>query len=163
MSPIETLSLAQRTWLPADAKSSAAAKTLNGTLAGTLGEMPEWNLDDLYEGPDAPEVAADIKRCAELAKALQDNYQGKLVAMAEDGAALASAISDYETLSELMSKLGTYAGLYYSGDQSDGARAKFYGDTIEALTAIGRGLIFVELELNQIDEAVLAKAYEAPR
>jgi oligoendopeptidase F len=124
--------------------------------------MPEWNLADLYAAPDAPEVAADIAKCKADAAALQSNYQGKLVATAENGAKLAQAIKDYENVAELMSKLGTYAGLYYSGDQSDGARAKFYGDTIEALTAIGRDLIFIELEINQINEAVLAKALEEP-
>ena len=42
-------------------------------------------------------------------------------------------------------------------------RAKFYGDTNEALTRIGTDLIFFELELNQIDEAVLAAAVKAPK
>lgn len=133
-----------------------------GGSTGALGDMPEWNLEDLYSAPDAPEVASDISKCQELAQALKKNYQGKIVEIAADGAELAQAIKDYEDASELMSRLGTYAGLYYSGDQSDGARAKFYGDTVEALTAIGRDLIFVELEINQIDESVLAKALEVP-
>ncbi len=137
------------------------ADTSGGTAAA-LGDMPEWNLGDLYASPDAPEVAADITRCQKLAKALQENYQGKLAEIAADGARLAQAITDYEDVAELMSRLGTYAGLYYAGDQSDGDRAKFYGDTIEALTAIGRDLIFIELELNQIEEAVLAKALKVP-
>ena len=152
MSSIPSVRLSSPFQLPADASGGSAA----------LGDMPEWNLADLYAGPEAPEVAADIEKCAAMAKALQENYQGKLVEIAADGAKLAQAIKDYEDTAELMSRLGTYAGLYYAGDQSDGARAKFYGDTIEALTAIGRDLIFIELELNQIDEAVLTDAIKVP-
>ncbi|MGI9477588.1 MAG: M3 family oligoendopeptidase [Hyphomicrobiaceae bacterium] len=152
MSSIAIAHFASALHHPADATAAAAA----------LGDMPEWNLGDLYPAPDAPEVAADIEKCRTLAKALQDNYQGKLVEIAGDGARLAQAIKDYEEIAELMSRLGTFAGLHYAGDQSDGDRAKFYGDTVEALTAIGRDLIFVELEMNQIDEAALAKALEAP-
>ena len=39
-------------------------------------------------------------------------------------------------------------------NQSDPERAKFYGDISEKLTAISTDLIFFELELNQIDDAV---------
>lgn len=136
---------------------------VSGGASAELGDMPEWNLGDLYAGPDAPQVGHDIKRCGELAKSLQATYQGRLVEAAGDETTLADAITAYEEVAELMSKLGTFAGLYYSGDQSDGARAKFYGDTIEALTVIGRDLIFIELELNQIDEATLANAVKVPK
>src|SRR6056297_947409 len=125
-----------------------------------LGDMPEWNLGDLYAGPDAPEIAADIEKARAHAATLQGDYQGKLVEIASDGDKLAEAIAAYEDLAELMGRLGTYAGLYYAGDQSDGARAKFYGDTVAALTDVSRNLIFIELELNQIDEAVLDKALD---
>ncbi len=133
-----------------------------GGAARDLGDMPEWNLADLYAGPDAPEVARDIEKARSDASALKAAHQGNLAGLAADGAKLAGAIKDYEAVGELMSRLGSYAGLYYAGDQSDAARAKFYGDTISALTEISRELIFVELELNQIDEAVLAEAVKSP-
>jgi len=153
MPPFPFAPLTKPAHLPADAQGSGSTN---------LGEMPEWNLGDLYSGPDAPEIAADLAVSKAQVDALKDNYQGKLVALATNGAKLAEAIAAYETVHELMGKLGTYAGLYYAGDQSDPARAKVYGDTIEALTAIGRELIFVELELNQIDEVVLAEATKDP-
>ncbi|MFT5509244.1 MAG: oligoendopeptidase F [Hyphomicrobiaceae bacterium] len=153
MLPTSSFSLVDPLKLPADAPGSSAE---------ALGDLPEWNLGDLYSSPDAPEVASDISKCQILAETLKKNYQGKLVELAADGAKLAQAIKDYEDVAELMSRLGTYAGLYYAGDQSDGDKAKFYGDTIEALTAIGRDLIFIELEVNQISEEVLAKALTVP-
>ena len=34
--------------------------TSNPTLAADVGDLPEWNLDDLYPGPDSLELAADL-------------------------------------------------------------------------------------------------------
>ncbi len=123
-----------------------------------LGLMPEWDLSDLYAGPAAPQITADITAAGEEAKRMKAAYQGKLADLAKDGAKLAVAVKAYEKLSDTMGKLGSYAGLYYAQNQSDPARAKFYGDVSEALTRISTDLIFFELELNQIDDAVLDAA-----
>ncbi len=130
--------------------------------ATDLGQMPEWNLADLYAAPDAPEIARDIALATAEAARMKAAYQGKLVGMAADGAKIAEAVIAYEKLSDLMGRLGSYAGLLYSGNQADPARAKFYGDISEKLTAISSDLIFFELELNQIPDDVLAKALQVP-
>ena len=44
--------------------------------------MPEWNLADLYAGPDAPEVRRDIDRAQAEATRIKDACQGKLVGLA---------------------------------------------------------------------------------
>ncbi|PZN16989.1 MAG: oligoendopeptidase F [Proteobacteria bacterium] len=137
--------------------SSAAA-----TAPVDLGPMPKWNLSDLYPAPDSPEIERDFATAAAEAKRLRETYQGKLVAMGRDGAALAEAVQAYEKLADLMGRLGSYAGLLYAADQSDPARAKFYGDTSERLTNISKDLIFFELELNQIDDTDLAEALKDP-
>jgi len=127
-----------------------------------LGPMPVWDLSDLYASPTAPEVARDLARAERDALALKDQCQGKLASIARDGDKLGAVIRAYEDLSDLMGKLASYAGLAYYANQADPARAKFYGDTNEALTRIGTELIFFELELNLIDEAILAEAVKAP-
>ena len=128
-----------------------------------LGPMPVWDLSDLYTAPNSPEFARDLARAERDAAALKDMCQGKLAAIAKDGDRLGEAVKAYEDLSDLMGKLASYAGLYYYANQADSERAKFYGDTNEALTRIGTDLIFFELELNQIDEAVLAVAEKSPK
>jgi oligoendopeptidase F len=97
--------------------------------------MPEWNLADLYSAPDAPEIARDIEVAAGAARHIKERYQGKLAALGNDGAALATAIEKFEHLVEMLGKLGSYAGLYYAANQADPERAKFYGDISEKLTA----------------------------
>ncbi|HXF52723.1 MAG TPA: M3 family oligoendopeptidase [Hyphomicrobiaceae bacterium] len=124
--------------------------------------MPEWNLDDLYRGPDAPEIERDLADARARALRLKDAYQGKLVEVANDGAQLAQAVLAYEALSDLMGRLGSYAGLLYAGDQSDPLRAKFYGDISEKLTDISSQIIFFELEINKIPDATLEQALRHP-
>ena len=131
--------------------------------AAALGPMPEWNLADLYSAPTAPEIARDLAAAAAEARRIKEAYHGKLVDLAADGAVLALAIEEFERFVELMGRLGSYAGLYYAGNQADPERAKFYGDISEKLTAISTEIIFFELELNQIDEAVMAQALKNPR
>jgi len=145
-----------------DVDTPLHAPSTTSAAAADLGQMPEWNLADLYAAPDAPEIARDIAVATTEAARIKAAYQGKLVGLAVDGAKIAEAVIAYEKLSDLMGRLGSYAGLLYSGNQADPARAKFYGDISEKLTAISSDLIFFELELNQISDDVLAKALLAP-
>ncbi len=141
-------------------KSSSAlrATTSRSTKTPRLGAMPEWDLSDLYAAPDAPEVQRDLKAAAKEAARIKTAYQGRLADLAKDGGKLAGAIKDYEKLSDLVGKLGSYSGLYYVLDQTDPVRAKFNGDVSEALTKLYTDLIFFELELNQIDDATMEGA-----
>jgi oligoendopeptidase F len=128
--------------------------------AAALGHLPEWNLADLYAAPDAPAFAADLKKGEADAKAFAASYKGKLAAL--DGAGLAQALKDYEALSDLLGRLGSYAQLYYVGDTTDPKRAKFYGDVSAKMTEISTDILFFELELNRIDDAALEKAMAVP-
>jgi oligoendopeptidase F len=125
-----------------------------------LGLLPQWNLDDLYTGPSDPAFARDLATAMERAKDFATSCQGKLASL--DGAALAAAIASYDDLSDLVGRIGSYAQLYYVEDTTDSARAKFYGDTSNALTELSGLLLFFELELNQIDEKALAAAMTVP-
>ena len=131
--------------------------------AAALSNLPEWNLNDLYAGIDAPELASDLKKAADDSAAFETRWKGTLAAAAEktgeDG--LGAALRDYEALDELMGRIGSYAGLLYAGDTSDPARAKFYGDVQEKLTDASAHLLFFTLELNHVDDALIGRALDA--
>ena len=137
---------------------AAAAQRAADQKDADLGAMPEWDLAALYNAPDAPEVAADIARARADAAHIKTTYQGHLASLAADGGKLAVAVKAYEALSDLIGKLGSFAGLLYAANTADPRRAKFYGDIQESITAITTDLVFFELELNQIEPAVLAAA-----
>jgi len=137
-----------------------AAPALKSAGAKNLGELPEWNLADLYPAPDSAGFAADLARARTEAAAFQAAWKGKLAG--SSGEALADAVRAYEALSDLIGRVGSYATLHYVGDTTEPKRQKFYGDVNQALTEITTGLLFFELELNRIDDAVMAKALETP-
>lgn len=140
---------------PAEKEPRRSAK---GAPTVKLGRMPDWDLGDLYASPQAPSVKRDIDASAKEAARIKAAYQGKLAQIAADGGKLAKVVKEYEALSDTVGKLASFAGLHYAQKQTDPERAKFNADVSEALTKIWTDLIFLELELNQIDDDVLAKA-----
>ncbi|MEM8971110.1 MAG: M3 family oligoendopeptidase [Pseudomonadota bacterium] len=125
-----------------------------------LGDMPEWDLTDLFPGADSPELAAALDQAETDAKAFETSYKGKFLEKGSDGAFLAAAIRDYEAASDLLGRIGTFAFLNYAGDQQDPERAKLFGDTQGKLTDISNNFIFFELELNQIPDDQLSVALQ---
>ncbi len=127
-----------------------------------LGVLPEWSLGDLYPAMDSPQFVADLSRAQDECKAFAEDYRGKLASLAAQDFAdpqshlLTQAIRRYEALDDLTGKIGSYASLVYSGDTTDQVRVKFYGDTQEKLNAAWTELLFFQLELNRLDDEVLA-------
>src|SRR5690349_7656976 len=92
----------------------AAAST--GTSA--LGELPEWNLVDLYAGMEASELKRDLDKAATDAIAFETRWKGTLAAEAAKGAegGLGQCLREYEALDELIGRLVSYAALVYAGN-----------------------------------------------
>jgi len=146
-------------------KTKVAKKASKPRAGGRLGALPEWNLDDLYPGMDSPALKRDLKQSAAECAAFEEAYKGKLQVMATGeraGERLAEVVKRYETIDDTLGRLISYAGLLYAGDSSDPARAKFYGDVQEKLTAASIHLLFFTLELNRVDDAALDAAMADP-
>ncbi len=145
--------------------SSAATPRANDVA---LGPLPEWSLADLYAGMDSPQFTEDLARAERASAVFAEDYRGKLAALAAQDLAdpqshlLTDAVRRYEAFDELTGKLSSYASLVYSGDTSDPARVKFYSDTQEKLNAAWTGLLFFQLELNRLEDDVIAKLAARP-
>jgi oligoendopeptidase F len=148
--------------MPAKRHPARAAKTRS---TAAVGKLPEWNLADLYQGMDDPQIARDLDRSDVESVAFEEQYKGKLNLLAAApgaGTALAEAVKRYEALDDLMGRLISYAGLIHSGNSIDPQRAKFYADIQERITAASTHLLFFVLELNRLDDAVLNAAMADP-
>jgi oligoendopeptidase F len=151
-----------------DAMAKAATRNKPAKAAkrpAKLGGLPEWNLDDLYPGRDSPEIKRDLEWADDECLSFERAFKGRLQAMASGagaGQALAEAVKRYEALDDRLGRLSSYASLVYAGDNSDPARAKFYGDMQERITAASLHLLFFTLELNRIDDAALDAAMTDP-
>ena len=133
-----------------------ATATAQGGNAG-LGDLPGWNLGDLYTAPDAPEFKADLAEARLRAEQFEARWKGRIqeAAKATGDEGLGAVIEAYEELEELMGRIISYAGLAYFTDTSDTKIAKFYGDVQSAMTDTSAHLLFFALELNRIDDAVI--------
>jgi oligoendopeptidase F len=118
-----------------------------------LGDLPEWDLSDLYPDPGAPELKQDLESAEADAKAFQARYQNGLAAL--DGDALAEAIGTYEGIQEVLGRVMSYAQLVHAGDMSDAEASRFYQNMQERTTDISTALLFFTLELNRLEEAEL--------
>jgi oligoendopeptidase F len=136
---------------------------VNAVTANAIGDLPEWDLADLYPGMTSPELARDLALAAEQAVAFEQRWKGTLAAEASAGAGgrLGQALKEYEGLEELMGRIASYAGLIYAGNTADPQRAKLYGDVQEKMTDASAHLLFFSLELNLIDDALIETALKS--
>ncbi|MBC8241854.1 MAG: oligoendopeptidase F, partial [Alphaproteobacteria bacterium] len=116
--------------------------------------LPRWDLSDLYAGPAAAELMADLTKAEAAADRFADDYDGKVGALSAPG--LAQAIVRYEQDEDLLGRISSYAQLYHAADVSDRAVGRFYQTTMERLSEITSKLIFFALELNRIEDDALA-------
>jgi len=130
----------------------------NASGGKSFGELPEWDLNDLYAAPDAPEFKRDMdwleKACADFAA----DYEGKLADL--DAAGLLDCVLRYERIDTVAGRLMSFAGLRYYQVTTDPERAKFISDTQDRITAFTTPLVFFSLEVNRIDDAALDTLFE---
>jgi oligoendopeptidase F len=124
------------------------------------GDLPNWDLGDLYPAPDSPAIEADLSQAERSARAFSASHQGKLAAMG--GEALAAAIGEYERIEEVLGRLMSYAQLLFSGDSTNAEIGRFYQTVSERVTTISSHLLFFALELNRLDDAVLDQRLADP-
>ncbi len=129
------------------------------TSAGGLGDLPEWDLSDLYTAPDAPEVARDMewlgKACAEFAA----DFEGKLATL--DAQGMLDCIQRYERIEGIAGRIMSYAGLRYYQNTVDANRAKFMSDCQDKVTDFTTPLVFFSLEFNRIEDEAYEKLFAA--
>ena len=56
-----------------------------GNGSKDLGDLPEWDLSDLYAGEDAPELTRDLEWLECECAAFASDYEGKLEGLDADG------------------------------------------------------------------------------
>jgi len=118
-----------------------------------LGDLPEWDLSDLYKGPDDPQFAADFDAAEQAATQFADSFQGRLAQL--EGERFAAAIRTYEAIEESLGRLMSFASLAHVTHLDDPEFARFHSDSQARASMIGSTLLFFTLEINRLDEARL--------
>ena len=119
-----------------------------------LGNLPEWDLSDLYPATDSPELTRDMawleKECADFAA----SFEGKLADLDANG--LLAAVQRYEQIDVIAGRIMSFAGLRYYQCTTDSERAKFMSDCQDTMTTATTPLVFYSLEFNRLDDDHLA-------
>ncbi|GGX55984.1 oligoendopeptidase F [Tateyamaria omphalii] len=115
-----------------------------------LGDLPEWNLDDLYTGEDAPELKRDLDWLEEACKSFATDYEGNLADL--DAKGVLDCIQRQERINQVAGRIMSYAGLRYYQLTTDADRAKFMSDMQEKITNFTTPLVFFTLELNRLED-----------
>jgi oligoendopeptidase F len=114
---------------------------------------PAWRLDDLYATPDAPAIEADLKGSMSEAEALEAEFKGKLAGI--DGDALAGLLTRFEALDDRLGRVSSYAQLLHAADRGDPEVGRFFQGIQERTSDIWTRLLFVSLEINKLEDALL--------
>lgn len=127
--------------------------------SGGLGNLPDWDLSDLYPAPDAPEFAHDMAWLETACTDFAARYEGKLATL--DAAAMLDCVKAYEAIDIVAGRLMSFAGLRYYQNTMDSERAKFMADAQDKVTDCTTALVFFSLEFNRLDEDHLARLMAA--
>ncbi|WP_377507180.1 M3 family oligoendopeptidase [Octadecabacter sp. R77987] len=124
-----------------------------------FGDLPEWDLTDLYPATDAPELKRDMDWIEQACTDFARDYEGKLAGL--DADALLEAVKRYEQIDVITGRLMSFAGLRYYQQTTDAERAKFMSDMQDKITAFTTPLVFYGLEFNRLeDDQVAARLSE---
>ncbi|MEL7279914.1 MAG: M3 family oligoendopeptidase [Pseudomonadota bacterium] len=123
--------------------------------ADGLGDLPEWDLTDLYSSEDAPELKRDLDWLEGECASFASDYEGKLDSL--DAAGLLECVKRNEKISSIAGRIMSFAGLRYYQLTTDGGRTKFLSDCQEKINAFTTPLVFFTLELNRLEDDALAR------
>ncbi|MEM5467782.1 M3 family oligoendopeptidase [Celeribacter marinus] len=124
-----------------------------GASDKNFGDLPNWDLSDLYPAADAPEVQRDLDWVHTACATFAADYEGKLADL--DGAGMYECITRNERISQVAGRLGSFAGLLYYQNTTDGERVKFFSDVQDKLTTSTAPLVFFSLEVNRIPDETI--------
>ena len=132
--------------------------TLDQTTTGA--ENVIWDLSDLYNSTDDPNISADMKKVEALIDDFAATYKGKVGELDVQG--LVGAMRALEIIYDLRGRLGNYASLTFSTDTSDPKIGALRQKMSEFGAKVGQKLVFFDLEWNALPDAHVTPLINAP-
>ncbi len=125
-----------------------------GQGASPFGDLPVWDLSDLYAGPEAAELTRDLAWVETASAEFAAQYQGKLADL--DAAGMLDCILEDEKITMIVGRIMSFAGLRYYQETTNPDRAQFFQNCQESITVSTAPLVFFSLEVNRLDDDLLA-------
>nr|MBF0220626.1 M3 family oligoendopeptidase [Desulfobulbaceae bacterium] len=114
-----------------------------------------WELNDLYTGVDAKEIDDDLAACQIEAKALHDEFSGRVAELSADQ--ILKVIVRLENLATERGRLSTYAFLNFTTQTQNSQATAFLQKIREENSRISKNTVFFELEWNDLSDSHTAE------
>jgi oligoendopeptidase F len=124
--------------------------TTSETTFDTGAEDVAWELSDIYEGPDDPQLETHLEDARTSASAFRERYRGRFGALA--AAELLEAVRELERIEGLVVRARAYAYLRFSVDTADPARGALLQRLQELAAALETELLFARLEWAEVED-----------
>jgi oligoendopeptidase F len=123
---------------------------MSATVTGA--EAVEWDLSDLFEGPDDPQLEAQLEEAAAAATRFSERYRGKIAGLS--AAELNDAVAELERIKSISVRVEAYPRLRQAADASDQARGALVQKVREWNTQVETELLFFDLEWAEVDDEI---------
>ena len=123
-------------------------QAVSTTVTGA--EAIEWDLSDLYEGPDDQRLEKDLDEAATAASGFAERYRGRIAQLS--AAELNEAVRELERIKSAATRVEAYARLRLAADASDQSRGALAQRVRERNTRIDTELLFFDLEWADVDD-----------
>lgn len=129
-------------------------------MTPTGAEQIQWNLADLYQSADDPQIRDDMDAVSELLVNFSNQFKGTVATL--DVEELFEALKAYEAITDRLGKLSTYAYLLWSTETSNHERGRLVSQIQKFQNDVSIYHLFFQLELMQTPSDTLQGWREHP-
>jgi len=112
----------------------------------------EWDLTDLYEGSEDPQLEQDIEKSIQKAEKFRKKYKGNIESVELSLKEFREALEEYEDILESINKISSFAALYHAMDTQDPDRGALLQRVEQKKSEVKNKLIFFELEWQSLSD-----------
>ena len=112
--------------------------------------LPQWNLSDLYAGPDSDELKTDKQQIRTLADEFAELYRGSIKGL--EAEQFRECLEKYEEIVEKLGRIGSYSYLLWTTNTEDPKLGSMVQQANELSSEINQKLVFFEVEWLHMDE-----------
>ena len=118
-----------------------------------------WDLTFVFKGFDDPQIDKDLEKADQLAVDL-GKYRNKLASLSSSD--LVSFLQQHEEIATYLVRCGSYGSLLFSQETTNDNFKALFAKVQQTNVAIGNKLIWINLELNQMDLNIFEKFLNDP-
>jgi oligoendopeptidase F len=122
-------------------------------------QQTRWSLQDLFPGPQSPELEAGIEKITDLVENLEKRRSELVEDISQD--TFLFVVKDMESIVALGQKVGTFAGLYYSEDTQNEVAQSLVARVDQFVAEMTNRTLFFELWWKALPQEKAQKLMDA--